>query len=230
MIVRGYDPDPTRHVSGLQRFQSIEEAVESADVILSLNWARVALKVASLASPHIKVGAIYADLNTAAPSLKNAIADRLAPHLFTDVALLNPVPGNGIRTPALSSGLAATTFCQIMQPLGMPIEPCGKNPGDAAAKKLVRSVFYKGLAACVGEALEAARALGCEDWLSDNIGQTLTAMNQSTVERLVQGSQQHAVRREQEMQAATQMLIELGVEPRMASSSAEWLKSQIDLS
>ena len=111
----------------------------------------------------------------------------------------------------------------------MPIELCSQTAGDAAAKKLIRSVFYKGLAACAGEALEAARALGCEDWLHDNIGQTLAAMNQSTVERLVQGSQQHAVRRHQEMQAATQMLTELGVEPRMASSSADWLKSQIDL-
>ena len=37
--------------------------------------------------------------------------------------------------------------------------------GAAAARKLVRSVFYKGLAAAVTEALRAARAAGCEQWL-----------------------------------------------------------------
>jgi 3-hydroxyisobutyrate dehydrogenase-like beta-hydroxyacid dehydrogenase len=42
-------------------------------------------------------------------------------------------------------------------------------PGAAAARKLVRSVFYKGLAAAVTEALRAARAAGCEPWLRDNI-------------------------------------------------------------
>ena len=37
----------------------------------------------------------------------------------------------------------------------------------------VRSVFYKGLAAAVTEALRAGRAAGCEEWLRADIGQVL---------------------------------------------------------
>jgi 3-hydroxyisobutyrate dehydrogenase-like beta-hydroxyacid dehydrogenase len=226
IVVCGYDPDQTQQVAGLTRVASIAQAVASADVVLSLNWASVAFEVALEAKAHLPTGVLFADLNTASPKQKAAIAQTLEPVLFADVALLNPVPGNGIRTPALASGNGASLFCQLMQPLGMPAEALSIKAGDAAAHKLVRSVFYKGLAACVGEALEAAKALGCEDWLKENIGATLTGMNHSTVERLVQGSQQHAVRRQQEMLAASQMLTDLGLQPTMAAASAEWLERQ----
>ncbi|MEY4529586.1 MAG: hypothetical protein RLZZ156_307 [Deinococcota bacterium] len=49
-------------------------------------------------------------------------------------------------------------------------------------------------------------------------------MNTKTVERLLEGSRLHALRRHEEMQAATQMLLDLEVEPRLTQATAEWLK------
>jgi 3-hydroxyisobutyrate dehydrogenase-like beta-hydroxyacid dehydrogenase len=95
--------------------------------------------------------------------------------------------------------------------------------GAAATHKLLRSVFYKGLAAAVVEALSAARAAGLEEWLRGNIIEELTRADGSTVDRLVEGSRRHAVRREHEMAAAAQLLDELGVPARIAVASRDWL-------
>ena len=80
----------------------------------------------------------------------------------------------------------------------------GGPVGLAASRKLARSVFFKGLAAAVGEALEAAARMGpeAEAALRADITQTLTEADASTVDRLQEGSRLHAVRREEEMAAA----------------------------
>jgi hypothetical protein len=46
-----------------------------------------------------------------------------------------------------------------------------------------------------------------------NIANELTRADASTVDRLVTGSRQHAVRREHEMEAAAQLLDSLGFPP-----------------
>ena len=91
--------------------------------------------------------------------------------------------------------------------------------GLAASKKLLRSVFYKGMAASIVEALEAARAAGDEPWLREHIVAELTALDAATLDRIVRGTRQHAVRRAAEMEAAARMLTELDVPPLMADAS-----------
>jgi len=53
--------------------------------------------------------------------------------------------------------------------------------GLAAGRKLLRSVFYKGMAASIVEALEAARAAGDDQWLQDHIATELAASDAATV-------------------------------------------------
>ncbi|WP_337845193.1 NAD(P)-binding domain-containing protein [Thermus sp.] len=160
--VVGYDPVPEKTVPGLLRAGSEAEAAREADLVLSLNWARVALEVAERVAPVLQPGQIYADLNTASPTLKEEIARHLAPTgaVFVDVALMSPVPGRGLRTPALAAGPGAEAYRALLAPLGVPVRVVEGGPGAAQARKLLRSVFFKGLAAAVGEALEGARRLG----------------------------------------------------------------------
>jgi hypothetical protein len=84
-------------------------------------------------------------------------------------------------------------------------------------------VFYKGLAAAVVEALTAARAAGCEDWLAANISAELTAFDEQTIVRLVDGTRRHARRRADEMTAATDQEVELGVPSRVAAAARDLL-------
>ena len=135
------------------------------------------------------------------------------------------MPGRGLRTPALASGPGAERFAAVLGALGMPVTTVGPEVGAASARKLARSIFAKGLAAAVGEALEAAERLGCRDWLYADLERTLAAADGALLDRLIEGSRRHAGRRADEMEAAVALLEELAIEPRIAAAAEAWLRS-----
>jgi 3-hydroxyisobutyrate dehydrogenase-like beta-hydroxyacid dehydrogenase len=215
--VRGYDPD-----ARLTRAPDPETAVAGSDVVLSVNTAGAALAAAAASVAALRDGAIYADANTASPDLKREVAALVAAAgaRFADVALLGPVAGRGLGTPALASGPAARAFADAFGPLGMPVEVVSERPGDAATLKLLRSVFMKGLAAAATESMRAAEAAGHAEWLE----RELTAViGGPLLERLLRGSRKHAARRADELEAARSLLLELGIEPWIAAATASQL-------
>ena len=221
--VVGFDPAQPPP-DGVEPAADARAAVAPAEIVLSVNTPAVALEVAETVASALPRECLYADLNTAPPALKRAVASAVGV-AFADIALMEPVPDWGVRTPALASGDGADRFAAAFERFGMPVTRVGSEPGAAAARKLARSVFMKGQAAAIGEALDAAERLGCEDWLYRNIEATLAAADARLVRRLVEGSRQHAGRRVDEMAAAVAMLEELGVEPRVAAASEAWLRS-----
>jgi 3-hydroxyisobutyrate dehydrogenase-like beta-hydroxyacid dehydrogenase len=223
--VRGWDPVASAP-DGVEVASDAADAAAGTELVLSANSAAVALEVAESVAAALSDGQVYADLNTGPPALKRELAEAIggAGALFADVALIGPVPGNGLRTPALVSGPGAGGFARILGPLGMPVTEVGGEPGAAAARKLARSVFAKGLAAAIGEALAAAERLGFEDWLYADLERTLDGADGALLRRLIEGSRTHAARRVEEMAAAVAMLEEAGVEPRIAAASQEWLR------
>jgi hypothetical protein len=197
--------------------------VSGTAIVLALTTAETALAAAESALPGLRADAIYADLNTGSPALKGEIASLVATAgaRFADVALLGPVPVRGLGTPALASGSGAQAFADAFGPLGMPVEVVSGEPGAAATLKLLRSVFMKGLAASALESLRAAEAAGHRDWLE---GEIAAVIGEPLLERLVEGSRRHAVRRVDELHAARELLLGLGVEPRMVGASAAALE------
>ena len=79
----------------------------------------------------------------------------------------------------------------------------------------------KGLAAVVIESMQAAEAAGLAGETWDNIVAQLTAADEAFVRRLVAGTARHAARRVHEMEAAAELLVELGVEPTMTAATTE---------
>ncbi|HEY3955467.1 MAG TPA: DUF1932 domain-containing protein [Streptosporangiaceae bacterium] len=223
--VRGFDPKVPAP-PGVRDCGSDADAARGAAIVMALTSAHEAVDTLEQALPGIGEGAVYADLNTASAGLKATLAQIAARSgaVFADVALMAPVPGRGLRTPMLACGPAAGTWAEVLGALGATVSTLPGPPGTAAARKLVRSVFYKGLAAAVTEALRAGRAAGCADWLRANIGQELTNASAATVDRLEQGSIRHARRRIDEMSAAADLLDELGVPARVARASQHWLE------
>jgi 3-hydroxyisobutyrate dehydrogenase-like beta-hydroxyacid dehydrogenase len=224
-VVRGFDPQ-VRAGTGVVECAGDADACRGAAVVLALTCAHEAEGALTAALPGVGPAAVYADLNTASSGLKAHLADLAAGAGigFADVALMSPVPGQGLSTPMLASGPAAGQFAQVLGGLGATVEVLPGPPGAAAARKLLRSVFFKGMAAAVTEALRAAQAAGCADWLRENIRQELVSASAATVDRLESGSVRHARRRADEMAAATELLRELGVPPRVASASEGWLQ------
>jgi 3-hydroxyisobutyrate dehydrogenase-like beta-hydroxyacid dehydrogenase len=219
--VRGYDPDPARDVSAIVRVPDPVSAAEGCDVVLSVNAAKAALEAAEAALPALR-GLVYADLNTASPELKRELDELVsgAGADFADVALLGPIPARGLHAPVLASGAGARAFAGLLAPLGMPVTVVSDEAGDAAALKLVRSVFMKGLAAAVVESMQAADAMDRGEWLA---GEIEAMIGRQLLERALEGSRLHAVRRVDEMEAACELLRELGVEPRVAAAAAAQL-------
>jgi 3-hydroxyisobutyrate dehydrogenase-like beta-hydroxyacid dehydrogenase len=223
--VRGYDPavPAPGGLAGQEGFTvtgSEAEAATGATLVLSVNTSKAALGAFEAAIGAIAAGTAWADLNTASPGLKRQLATMGERHGIpvTDIAMMAPVPGKGLKVPMLASGNAAST-ARVLRGLGASIEVLDGPAGLAATRKLLRSVFYKGMAASIVEALEAARAAGLEDWLREHIGEELAKSDVATVDRIVTGTRQHAVRRGAEMAAAAAMLDELGVPPLMADAS-----------
>jgi 3-hydroxyisobutyrate dehydrogenase-like beta-hydroxyacid dehydrogenase len=211
--VRGYDP-AVAPPEGVDAAAGPAEAVAGCDVVLCVATAAAARQVAEEARRGLRPDAVYADLNTAGPALKQELA-RLVPR-FADVALLGPVPARGLRTPAIASGPGAGAFAAALRPFGMPVDVVSEAPGDAAALKLLRSVFMKGLAAAALESMAAAEAAGHAGWLEQELAGVLGA---GLFERLLEGSRRHAERRVEELDAACELLVSLGVEPRIAAAS-----------
>jgi 3-hydroxyisobutyrate dehydrogenase-like beta-hydroxyacid dehydrogenase len=218
--VRGYDPRVTAP-AGVEGRADEADAVRDAGLVLSVNSALDAEDCLRHALPALRPGTVWADLNTGSPGLKQRLAAAVAGRDVdvADVALMAPVPGRGLRTPMVASGPGAARFAEILRGHGADVRLLDGPPGAAISRKLLRSVFYKGLAAAVVEALAGARAAGCEDWLRQDIAAELAGFDERTIGRLVDGTHRHAHRRAAEMAAAAEQLHELGVEPRMAAAS-----------
>ena len=231
--VRGYDP-AVPPPPGVAAAASDADACQGASLVLSLTTAAEAEKALEQALPGLS-GAdagngvagrtVYADANTASAGLKQDLAATAeqAGVPFADIAIMAPVPGRGLRTPMVVSGPAAETVARLLGRCGATVSVLPGPAGAAATRKLLRSVFYKGMAAAAIEALHAAPAAGCEDWLREHIAAELAGADTGTLARLEQGSYRHARRREHEMAAAADLLNELGVPPRVTRASQRWL-------
>jgi 3-hydroxyisobutyrate dehydrogenase-like beta-hydroxyacid dehydrogenase len=221
--VCGFDPDPSTSPDA----PDTETAVGGADLVLSLTTAAEALTAARAAAPALREGQVYADANTSGAELKRAVAAVVEPSgaAFADIALMAPVPGRGITTPALAAGAGAAAAAAILGPYGMPVTVLdGAEPGAAATRKLLRSVAWKGTAAVVCEALAAARVAGLEDWMRGEILGLLSSADESTLRRMEDGSRQHAVRRAHEMSDVGALLRELGVSAHMSDAARAQLE------
>ena len=218
--VHGFDP-AVPAPDGVTGAGSDVEAAAEADLVLSVNSAKEAVNALSDSLGAIRQGTIWADLNTAAPTVKQRLAElgRSCGIPVTDIAMMAPVPGKGLRVPMLASGDGAGEVAARLRGFGANVEVLDGPAGLAATRKLLRSVFYKGMAASIVEALDAARAAGYEDWLREHIAEELEKADAKTLGRIVTGTRQHAVRRGAEMAAAAEMVADFGVTPIMADAS-----------
>ncbi len=225
--VAAFDPADVQTPAGVRRCATPADAVVGAEVLVALTHASDAPTVLEQAFQHLTPQVLYSDWSTASASLKAALANRAAAAAvaFADVALMAIVPGNGLRLPALCSGSGAERFEALFRPLGMDVEALpGAPAGEAATRKLLRSVMMKGLAATVIEAMRGAERAGCADWLWRNLADELAAANETVLARLVSGTGRHAVRRLHEMEAAAELLADLGVDPLLTAATVESLR------
>ena len=224
--VAGFDPAPVVTPDGVRRCESPIDAVKGADLVLAITSAADAQAAIAQAWNQIGRGTIYADLSTAPPTFKEDLNDTAALRgmRFVDVALMAPVPGRGLATPSYASGPGAADYALAVNDLGGKVEVVGEEAGQAAARKLLRSIVTKGLTAVVIEAMEGAAKLELDDWLWDHVVEFIETADRETIERFVEGTRTHVDRRIVEMDSAALLLESLDVEPLTARATEALLK------
>ncbi len=225
-FVIGYDPAKVATPQGVNRVDTPIEAVSGTDAVIAITQGSEAIGAIKQALAEIPTNAFYADFSSNSPQTKMILADMATSRAldFIDIALMGTVPGKGLGTPALASGSGVKRFVKSFSNLGMPVSEVSEVAGDAAMRKLLRSIMMKGLAGCVIEAMRAAEKAGCADWLWGNLADEITKADERLLSRLVRGSGTHAVRRLHEMEAALAMLKELGVDDVITQGTVENLR------
>lgn len=224
--VRGYDPNSVANPAGLQRCDDAGQAVAGCGLVLAVTAASRAEEALSQVLVFLDKGCVYADLSTGSPGLKEALAAEVARQEveFADVALMAPVPGRGLSAPALAAGSGAETYASLINARGGRVEVVGERAGAAAARKLLRSVVMKGLAALLMESTEAASRYGESEWFWSHLVDQLGSIDEALMERLLSATWLHAPRRLEEMEAAQDLLTELGVHATMTAATIAHLR------
>ena len=225
--VTGWDPNPQRALpSGFVMANNNAEAVRNADLIFSVNLSTVSLEVAQEVAPVLQAHQLFLEMNTSAPSKKMEIAQILAPSgvQFVDLAIMAPVPPTGVRTPMLAAGPGAASFQEKMAAYPLQIEILqDAEIGTAAQLKLLRSIVYKGIAGVICEAVEAGKAFGQEEYIRTQI-RSIIGGKDELIDRFVEGTHIHAVRRFDEMSAVVEMLEEQELSPLMSKATRDQLQ------
>ncbi|MBD8682547.1 DUF1932 domain-containing protein [Pseudomonas sp. CFBP 13719] len=227
--------DPQRGATIRQRaehtrvtlFDSLESACQGARFVACLTSASSALAVAERVLPLLVAGQTYVDMNSAAPTVKQAIAalPRAPGVAFCDAAVMGTVPGNNHRVPMLLAGDGARAFADAFNPYGMQLTVLDAEAGAASAIKMLKSVVMKGLPQLLLEAFQAGEKFGVLDTLVDSLGESL---NGKTVEQLANTFTArtliHAKRRSAEMDDVVTTLEDAGVDATMSRASHQQLE------
>jgi L-threonate 2-dehydrogenase len=220
--VIGFDPaiTPGATAGTVPVAESVAQAVGGADLVISINSSTASVKVAEQVAPLLEPGAIFADLNTGTPELKRRLAAIFADGVFADVAIMKPVPGLAEKVPMGVAGGGATRFIELLEPFGTNLEYVSEVAGEAAARKLIRSILAKGMAAVLIDCLWAAESMGLQEWAYTEILAEFDASSGETAKRYLSGTAQHVKRRQIEMMDVVEMLADTGYQSTMVDGVA----------
>lgn len=194
------------------------DALDDADIVLSLVTADAALDAACSYAPLLKPGAFWCDMNSVSPDTKREAAAAVegAGGRYADVAVMAPVE-RALSVPLLVAGPAAADALVLLKRLGFTNVRCvGEEVGRASAIKMIRSVMVKGLEALSLECATAAEAAGVLDEVTASLDASEKPVGWS--ERFAYNRERmetHGLRRAAEMEESAKTLQGLGVEPVM---------------
>jgi 3-hydroxyisobutyrate dehydrogenase-like beta-hydroxyacid dehydrogenase len=210
--------------------ESLAEAVQDAEVMISAVTCSSAPDVARESSAALRPDQIYLDINSVSPDTKREMAKRVesAGANFVEAAVMAPVPPNRLRVPMLLGGPRAAELAPRLQALGMDAKAVSDRIGVASAIKMCRSVVIKGIEALAVEAMFAARHYGAEDAVLASLDATYPGMGWSgkLPDYLISRVAEHGKRRAAEMREAAETLTDAGLEPLTALGTAkrqDWL-------
>ena len=218
--------------AGVDAAGSMAALTARADVVISAVTASQAWSVADEAARTIRRGTWFMDLNSCSPGAKQRSSQRIdgAGGRYVESAVMTTVPQYGIRVPMLLGGREASALKTLLEPLGFSMEVEADRVGVASAIKMCRSVMIKGLESLLVESLVSARAYGVEDRVLASLHETFPELDwEKVASYMMSRTALHGKRRAEEMREVAVTVREIGLEPWMASATAErqdWMARQ----
>ena len=157
---------------------NVRDLLSRIEIIFSCVTGEMAVPVAGEAAPFLRTGQLFADVNTAAPQVKEeaaGIVEKTGAE-FVDAAMMGSIPTFLHKVPILASGNGAERFKAAMEPYGMSIRVIGAKPGQASAIKMFRSIFMKGLLSLFLEMLTATHRYGVDETVLGSIAESLNGI------------------------------------------------------
>ena len=201
------------------RSASLAEALEGAELIVSVVTADQSSFAAEAAAKLIGKGALFCDMNSVAPATKQEAAALIeeAGGRYVDVAVMSPVHPAKRAAPVLLSGPHAHAALQQLKTLGFSnVRVVGDTVGRASTIKMLRSVMYKGMEALTAECLIACERAGVTDEVLESFGNDWSSGADYRLDRMMV----HGLRRAAEMDEAVKTLVGLGIDPLMTQGTA----------
>ena len=218
--------------TGAVLVKSVEELLALSDLVISCVTGAVALAVARNAAPYLATRHLYADVNTASPKVKEAVAEVVegTGASFVDVAMMGAIPAFLHRVPMLVSGTGAHRFKEALDPFGTDITWIGEKPGQASAIKMLRSIFMKGLVGLLLETLNATHRYHVDQRVLDSLAETMDKTSfLETVRLQITKGVVNADRMAHEMEEVLETLKDLGVPGTMTEATRSKLQWCSDL-
>jgi 3-hydroxyisobutyrate dehydrogenase-like beta-hydroxyacid dehydrogenase len=212
---RAFDIDPEKTLAG-----SLADALEGAEVVLSVVTADQALAAAGQAAALIGAGALFCDMNSVAPGTKQQAAKLIegGGGRYVDVAVMSPVNPKRRETPLLLSGPHAVAGLDALTGLGFSnARIVGEEVGRASTIKMLRSVIYKGMEALTAECLLACEKAGVTEEVLGSFGNDWATGADYRLDRMMV----HGTRRSEEMREVVKTLEALCIEPLMTRGTVE---------
>ncbi len=204
--------------------ESIGEACEGTDIVISAVTADAAVTAARQAAPFLRPGQIYIDLNSISPATKEQAAAPVRERGvdFVEFAVMAPVSEPGLAVPILGGGERAEEVSTRLNALGMKITPVSTDIGTASATKLCRSIVIKGMEALMVDFTLASQKAGVMPAVLASLKASYPGMDWENVAKVMLSRvQQHGIRRAAEMREASRMIEELGLDGSLAGAIAD---------
>lgn len=173
---------------------------------------------------HLRQGQVVIDINSVSPDRKRQTFGVVvaAGAAYLDMAVMAPVHPRKHRTPVLLAGPDARRLLDDLVELGFSGSVVSDKPGAAAAIKMVRSLFVKGLEVITVETLLAAEASGCFDEILASISTSFPGLGwPDFAEYQFDRTATHGLRRAAEMRESAATLDALGLHGALADAIAD---------
>lgn len=204
---------------------SAQEAAAGAALVLSAVTAAQDVAAAQSFAAHLGSDALFVDLNSASPAVKQQAHAVIASGSgrYVEAVIMAPIAPKRIASPILLGGPDAPRFEALARKLGFSgVEVFSDRVGQASAAKMCRSVIIKGLEALLAESLLTARHYEVDDAVIESLNNLLPGHDWRALARyMISRSLLHGVRRAEEMREVAATVAESGLSPWMSSACAE---------